>query len=402
MPARPSVLPSRFRYRLSPVNMRRGLWLALGSLAILVVLSGMASGNPFTDMLDDLRRQPAWALAMATLGVVVLAMLLGRIVAMTRDAWLVVDSEGFRCSPPRQHGPRNWLRHEWQLPWSAIERAIVRRPGPGAHNIQNWVHTTLTLETTQGRHDMALLNWDPADDPLDRPGLMTWRPGRRLHELTETHPLVEHLTSRGIEVAFEGLGVRERLGLARPAADRPAAADSEGPVDILAYKSLVIMLAILGALGIAAAAHFTMLPPIRALWSPAYAALVLAGCVVFVLGALLPRSAPVRERTVIALLLGAAVGALAHPLTVRLQSMTGEEPATVEYILETPGQFRPVNARHPTLNLRDLNIPEYWSSLAPGETHPFDLQPIAEGRSILHLDPLFERTRAYYENTERD
>lgn len=396
MPGSSAVLPSRFRYRLSPVNMRRGLWVALGALAALFVLAELVSGDLFAEILQGVQKQPIWVLALALGGTVALIVLIGRIVSMAKEAWLLVDSDGIRCSPHPHHGPRTWLRHDWQVSWSAVERAIVRRPGPKAQHVQNWINTTLILETSQGRHDLALLHWDPVDDPLERPDLLTMRPGRQLYELTETHPLVRHLEQRDIDVEFDALGVRGRLGMDKPAADRPDAGDDGGPVDIMAFGWLVIMLSVMGLLGVAAAAHFTVMPSIRALWPPPYGLLALAGSAVFVLGALLSRSAPVRERTIIALLLGTTVGALAHPLSVRLHSMTGDDPVTVDYIVEAPGIFHPVDANHPVLDLSDLNIPEYWNSLSAGAMHPFELQTVDEDRYVLRLDPLFERTRAHY------
>ena len=393
---------SRFRYRLSPVNMRRGLWVVLGSLFVLLALGALASESLAETMLEDLQQQPAWALGLAVVGIVVLAALLVRIAAMARDAWLVVDNEGIRCSPHKHHGPRQWLRHDWQLPWSQIERAVVQRPGEKSHHLQSWINTTLTLESPRGAHDLALLQWEPADDPLDRPEMTAFRPGRALHALTESHPLIRHLEQRGIEVVYRPLGFRGRWGMGKSSSDRPDAQDSEAPVDILAYKSLVIMLSIMGVLGIAAAAHFTVLSSIRPLWSPDYGLLVLAGTAVFALGAMLSRAAPIRERTIVALLLGASVGLLAPPLSVRLQSVTGDEPLVADYIVDAPGRFQPVQADYPALDLSDLDIAEYWNSMPELAVHAFELQRVAEDRYILRLDPLFEQTRAFYESLGRE
>ncbi|MDZ7791743.1 MAG: hypothetical protein U5L08_14865 [Xanthomonadales bacterium] len=388
---------SRFRYRLSPVNMRRGLWVVLGSLFVLLAIGALASESLSETILEDLQKQPVWALVAAVTGVVVLTVLLVRIARMARDAWLVVDNEGIRCSPHKHHGPRQWLRHDWQLPWSQIERAVVQRPGEKSHHLQSWINTTLTLESPRGAHDLALLHWEPVDDSLERPALTAFRPGKALHALTESHPLIRHLEQRGIEVAYRPLGFRGRWGMGKSSSDRPDAQDSEGPVDILAFKSLVIMLSIMGLLGIGAAAHFTVLPSIRPLWSPDYGLLVLAGTAVFALGAMLSRAAPIRERTIVALLLGASVGLLAHPLSVRLQSVTGDEPLVADYIVDAPGRFQPVQADYPALDLSDLDITEYWNSMPEGAVHAFELQKVAEDRYILRLDPLFEQTRAFYE-----
>ncbi|RFF27921.1 MULTISPECIES: hypothetical protein [unclassified Wenzhouxiangella] len=395
-----SVLPTRFRYRLSPVNMRRGLWVVLGSFAVLLLVGELVSGDLFSEILEDLLNQPAWALALGSVASLALIVLIARIVSMAKDAWLVVDTEGIRCSPHKYHGPRTWLRHNWQLPWSAIERAVVRHPGPKAHHVQNWINTTLTLESAQGRHDLGLLHWDPVDDPLDRPDLMAMRPGKQLHALAETHPLVRHLEQRDIEVEFESLGLRGRWGMGKPAADRPNAKNDDAPVDLMQFKSLVLMLSLMGAIGVAAALHFMVLPPIRALWSPNYGLSVLLASLVLVAGALLASAAPVRERTIIALLLGLMSGLLFHPLSVRWQALTGPPAEPADYIVEAPGRFQPVDARHPAMDLSDLNIPEYWASLSAGDVQPFDLQTAGGDRYILRLDSLFERTRDFYGRRE--
>lgn len=394
-----AVLPTRFRYRLSPVNMRRGLWVVLGSLVVLFGAAELVSGGFFAEILEDLQKQPAWALALGLVATLVLIVLIARVVSMAKDAWLVVDTDGIRCSPHPHHGPRTWLRHDWQLPWSAIERAIVRRPGPKAHYVQNWVNTTLTLETTQGQHDLALLHWDPVDDPLKRPDLMAMRPGKQLHALTETHPLVQHLAQRDIDVEFDSLGIGGRWGMGKPAEDRPEKSD-DAPVDLMTFKSMLVMLSLMGAVGVAAALHFTVLPPIRSLWSPGYGTPVLVGCLVFAAGSLIASAVPVKERTVVTLLLGALCGFLFHPLSVRLQSMTGPEAEAVDYRMEAPGRFRPVDPGLPELELSDLEVPEYWDSLSSGDVHPFSLQRVAEDRFVLRLDSLFERTRAFYRSSE--
>lgn len=402
MPGSSTILPTRFRYRLSPVNMRRGLWVIAGSVAVIFAVGMFASEGLAETILKDLQKQPAWALALGLVATAALIVLLVRIASMAKDAWLVVDTEGIRCSPHKHHGPRHWLRHDWGLPWSAIERAVVRRPGPKAHHVQNWINTTLTLESTQGRHDLGLLHWDPVDDPLDRPDLMTWRPGKRLHALTETHPLIRHLEQRNIEVEYDSLGIRGRLGMGKPAADQPVAKGNDAPVDLMAFKSLLVMLLLMGAIVVAATLHFTLLPPIRPLWSPNYGLLAFIGSMVFIAGVLLASAAPVRERTIVALLLGVLSGMLFHPLSVRWQALTGPPAQTADYIVEEPGQFVPLDVNHPVLDLTDLEVPEYWNSLSGGATHPFDLQHVDEGRFILQLDSLFERTSHFYSGTEAE
>lgn len=392
----------RFRYRLSPVRLKGGLWLIVFLFAVMIGAAALASDDFPAELGQALRSIPAWAGVLAIVAVAALAFLATRMVQMARDAWLIADGDGIRCSPHRHHGPRAWLRCDWELPWSDIERAEVQRPGPGARQAQSWFYTTLTLASARGDYRLGLLQWDPVDEPLDRPDLMAFRPGRKLHALTESHPLIGHLESRGIEVEYRRMGLRDLLALGRPGADRPVADDGDAPVDLMAHPPLVAMLALMVVLATAAVLHFTLLPPIRPLWSPHLAAVLLIGTLVFAASALLARSAPVRERTIVALLLGGLVAGLWHPLSVRVQSMLGEQAETVIYHASESGRFRPADAAFPELDLSDLDIPEYWDSLTPGSSHPFELQPVGDGDYILHLDSLFERTRLFYGATESD
>ena len=328
-----------------------------------------------------------------------LAVLIGRIVQQARAAWLMVDADGIRCSPHPHHGPRTWLRSDWQLPWSAIDRAVVERPGANVHHIYSWMNTTLTLESDQGAHRMALLHWDPVDETLDRPDLMALRPGKRLHPLTETHPLIRHLEQRGIEVDYRKPDLRALLGMSK-SDDAPETHRDDGPVDLMTFKSLVVLLGLAGAVGIAIVAHLMLLPPIRALWSPPWAAMALAGGLVFAGGMLLARAAPARERSVVALLLALAVGASWHPLTVRVQSALGEVPRAVEYTSVRSGHFQPAEPDYPTLDLSDLGVPEYFENLEADQPHAFELQDLGDDRYVLHLATLFERTREFYAAVE--
>jgi hypothetical protein len=218
--------------------------------------------------------------------------------------------------------------------------------------------------------------------------------------LTESHPLIAHLERRGIPVEYRALSSREKWSADRPVIDRAKLERSQAPVDLLTFRPLVIMLAAAAVAGLAAALHFTLLPPIRPLWSPDHGALLLAGSGVFVAGAALSNSVPVRERTVVALLLGATVALLAHPLYARVLSLTGEEPFTADYVVEAPGRFAPIDPNHPALDLRDLDIDAYWASLPSGTLHAFELQQVGEERFILRLETLFERTRAFFSSRE--
>ena len=116
----------------------------------------------------------------------------------------------------------------------------------------------------------------------------------------------------------------------------------------------------------------------------------------FALGLWIARAAPGRERAVVALLLAVAAGGLWHPLSLRVLSLTGESPRTVEYIVDTPGRFVPVDSDYPVIDLGNLRVAEYWQSLRRGQSYRFELQRVAGDRWVLRLGPFFERTRAFY------
>lgn len=380
--------------------MRRAMWLVLAALGVLILLPILFAEDEnqsiLQAMLEDLSGLPGWALLGLVTATVLLTMLVARIVREAGDASLEIDAEGIRCRPHKHHGPRYWTRHDWQVPWSAIERAVVYRPGRRNHNVQIWMMTTLALETDSGEYFLGLLHWDPVDGELDRPRLTALRPGKKLFELTESHPLVDLLAQQGIPVDYPKSGVRTWRKMMKAAKVARKRTGDDGPVDLFAWPSLVFMLSLTAIIAVAAALHFTVLPPIRALWPAGHAQALLVGSVVFAGGALLSAKAPARERTIVALLLGVMVGALWHPLNVRTQVMVRGETETVVYHATDPGQFRPADAAYPQLELDDLGIPEYWNSLEPGGEHRFVFFRVGPERLVLSLDELFERTRAFY------
>lgn len=153
-------------------------------------------------------------------------------------------------------------------------------------------------------------------------------------------------------------------------------------------------------LGSAAALHFVVLDPIRPLWAPQPGPLLLVGAGVFAVAALVAHRAPVRERMALALLLGALSAALFHPFHARALVLAAGSSETVSYQLIEAGRFRSLDADYPAMNLSNIDIPEYWRSLAPDSDHEFEIYSLGNDRYVLDLAALYERTRAFYEQLD--
>lgn len=392
---------THFHYRLSPVRLGRGLGVAaLGILILIVAAELLIDGAP--GLLDGLGKLPPATVLVVLIGMGALIGLLVFVKRQAADAYLTVDDQGLECRPHRYHGARYWTRTRWRSEWQSIQRVLIYRPESKAASIQSWMMATMVVHTDQEEYRLGYMHWEPEGQALDRPDLTAWRVGKRLSALSESHPLIKLLQGRGIPVRFEPLNFRAMRKLSRGPRQRPARLDQEAPVDLLSYRSLQLMLGACLVLVLAAAMHYILLPPLRPLWSPEYGVAVFAGALVCMAGFFMATRPPVRERAVVAVLLGALVGALWHPLSLRTSVLWQGESETVAYRFQSPGRFEPPAPGFPDVILDDLDIPEYWESLGPGEEHEFVLIRISGERFVLSLTEFFDRTSEFYAGLEDD
>jgi hypothetical protein len=104
---------------------------------------------------------------------------------------------------------------------------------------------------------------------------------------------------------------------------------------------------------------------------------------------------PASERAVIAVLLGAALGAALHPGLLRANQLTDSAGLrTYRYTLEADLRLIPLESGPPALRFpRDL---EYWMQFRRGSVHEFRLRRGGLGFYQIDMAPVHEALRAYY------
>ncbi len=390
----------RLCYRLNPMEVRGslivlavGLPLAIG--ALLIMLPGESAWQALEETIAEVPTAIWLALPLAVVGSLALFAFYRR---QAQEAWMEFDDAGIRCRPPGHHGRRFWTRHEWQVRWEEIHSATLYRPATNSNEPQHWASTTLALETSTGSFRLGLLHWDCATDPLDRPGLLAGRKlGAQFEALISRHPLVGALEHKQIELQREATGWAASRQLSRQVKRQHAEAEAAGHVDLLTYPSAQVVLGLILLAGVLAFFHFTLLPPLRALWPAPVATALFAGTLAGVGAWQLTRRMPGRERSALSVMLAVVVALCWHPLSVRTEVLLNGEPESVVYTVTEHGLFHPVDSRFPALNLADLNVGEFFDSLEPGSDFEFTLIRTANGRYALSLAELYERTRTFYE-----
>ena len=377
------------------------MWvLVLSTLVLVVTLNLLIDDAP--GLFEGLRDLPPITVLGLLVGVGALVGLVLFIQRQAGEAYLSVDDQGLECRPHRYHGARYWTRVPWQAGWESIQRVVIYRPESKAASIQNWMMATLVVDTDQGEYRLGYMHWEPEEQTLDRPDVFSWRPGKGLQALSESHPLIDLLEQHRIPVAVEPLNFRAMRKLSRKPRLRQTRAGEGEPVDLLNYPSLQVMLGLSLVLVLAAALHYIVLPPLRPLWSVGYGSAMFMGSLACIAGFLFASRAPVRERAVVALLLGALVGMLWHPLSLRTAVVMQGESQTVAYQFQGAGRFQPLTAGYPDVVLDDLDIPEYWESLDHEEDHEFVLIRLSRERFVLSLTEFFDKTSDFYQNRDTD
>lgn len=95
----------------------------------------------------------------------------------------------------------------------------------------------------------------------------------------------------------------------------------------------------------------------------------------------------------------AALTAAIYPGILRYNAMTAD-PQQVQYRAVGEGQFESTIPGFPEIDLRKLNVPEYWSEYPEGSEHEFDLMRGNGGFYQVDLRPVFARTREFYSQSE--
>lgn len=392
--------PREFHYRLIPVKPGRAwvLFTLLSMVLPLLMLFAIGgldvfSGDSGQPLLSPLEQAVLIAMLLA------LVVMLGFAIWEARVARLRVDESGLRCDPPQVNGRTTATPYPWRLGWSDVKRAVLYLPPSRTRGgLRAWAQTTLALESQGKEYRLALLYWESPREPFDRRmPILPWRVRSKLESMARSHPLLAALEARGISVEVEALTSRVMHQIGRRGRAQRDEAEAAGHVDLLAYPGLVALLGVMVLMLAFAALHYLVLPPLRAMWHTGFWIPLLGGLGTFVLAAAIAARAPVRERLAVAALIGALGAALWTPAELRLLAMRNGAGVDVPYVATQPGVFAPQAGSYPVIDLRDLEIPEYWSTYPPGAEHPFRILSVGKGRYVLLMAPLFQRTRAFYD-----
>ncbi len=388
-----------FRYIQMPIRMSHGysLLTLLGILPFLPVVLDQGWELLFTPE-GDLRLSAVEQIILLG-GPLLLAAIMGFAVWAAGRAGLRVDANGFQCDPPLNSSVTEVTPHPWRLGWSAINRAVLYLPPARERSVIKWVKAVLCLQTGDRKYCLPLLYLDPRNAPIDRrlPFLPS-RMRRKVRTLLLEHPLLAMIEAKGVPLHVEDLDRQTRRRLKRNARKRKQEARTAGQVDLLGQPSTILLLGVLSVLGLFLAMHYMVLPPVRPLWEPALWLPVLGGVAAFLLAAVVAARVRTTERFALAAMVGVATALVWNPAELRLQ-LSGQGPGEVlPYVAMEPALFVPQQGDYPVIDLRDVDVPEYWNAYPAGAEHPFHVLALGQERFVLSLGPLFERTQAFYAN----
>lgn len=269
----------------------------------------------------------------------------------------------------------------WRISWESIRsvQLVPRKPtGKPALDIGGY---RLVIETDHEQTRISPFPWILVGGQDHRLRFRELLRPKKLDaaKVIERAPLVQALREQGIEISSEQT----------PLEQAPAG------FDLARHPGMVAQLALLAIAGIYAIADaffigaFMPLEPLPA--GPFVVATVVGAVVALALG----RGAPSRERWVVGLLLAAALTAAVHPGMMRYNAMTAA-PQQVNYRAVGEGQFESTISGLPEIDLRGLDVPEYWLEYPAGAVYEFVLLRGNGGFYQVKLGPVYEATREFY------
>lgn len=311
------------------------------------------------------------------------------VLMIQRASYLKVTDIGMEGYLPR------WLGHgffglstgHWKIGWDSVRAIRLLAGKPRGNPAADIAGYRLTIDTGREQIILSPFPWIQTGGPDHRLSVSEMRRAKALNVggVIERAPLVGILKDRGFEVATV-------------AADAEEAASG---FDLAKHPGMVVQLSLLAVFGLYAVldafflGSFMPLEPLPA--GPFVGATVAAALIALVSG----RGAPARERWAVGMLLVVAVTGAVYPGLLRLNSMTAE-PQIVTYQAVGPGQFESAEPGRPDLDLRKLDIAEYWAEYPPGSEYDFELLKGTVGFYQLDLSPLFARTREFYSTRSQD
>lgn len=362
-----------------------GLPLLLLLVAILVAVAGNVESQDIAEALAsawnsvDQDKSLGWQLRLLAILVPLAALAL----MMQRVSYLRITPAGIEAHIPK------WLglglfglsTGDWQVPWDSIRTVRLlagKRRGKPALDVAGY---RLIIETGRGQTRLSPFVWVLPDSPDHRLAFRElFRP--RVFDaarVIERAPLVQALRARGIEFSQEEIA-SEKV---------PAGYDLAKHPGMVAQLALLFVAGIYALLDTFFLGSFMALEPLPT--GPFVIATVAGAIIAWASG----RGAPARERWVVGVLMVAALTAAVYPSLLRFNALTAE-PQELTYRAVDEGQFKSTTPGFPDIDLRKLNIPEYWAEYPEGSEHEFDLIHGAAGFHQVDLRPVYARTREHY------
>lgn len=302
---------------------------------------------------------------------------------------LVLSREGVRYVSP-YGGPWSFLQilqPGWMLPWSEVDKVVVQTlsPGLGKH-----VYRLLIAPGKETKKSVFALS--RVTRQLDYP--LSWQrlpwarvPQPRVGRL-KPEEMVRQILQSPLVVAFKLRGV--------------AVEEVNGPInrgiggyDIAQNRGLLTAVILAAAFGFYFMGDTFIAADYAYLSAPPMPPFVLMAVLGVWWGWHLGKTAPKVERSVISILLGAALAAALYPGMLRLNAVTATgEQNIYAYTQVSVGNFSPPDAGLPPIHLSSNY--DYWGQFKNGSTHQFRVVRGALGFYQLDTGRIMDEVSAWW------
>ena len=303
-------------------------------------------------------------------------------------AYLRLSAQGIEVYLPKWTGlgVLGLSTGHWAIRWSEIRKVSLLPGKPVPQLAQKVSGCRLVIET-----DNRVLRLSPFLWVLHR-GVdhrLSWRqissrPSPDVANLIKASPLIRALQQRGITVADEVGVPKEQRSLG---------------FDLTQHKGMKVQLVLMVCLGLYALidglflGHFK---PLESLPITPFVIVALAGGVLVVC---LGRRAPLMEAIVVGMFTVGVLVSAVYPGMLRINAMTADAQY-VTYTALGDGHFESESEYLPRLDLSTLKVHEYLEQYPEGAEHEFLLQRGVAGFYQLDLKAFYDKTRAFYSNTQ--
>lgn len=329
---------------------------------------------------------------------------------LRRHLRLEIDDRGirYRNTLPLFSG----IRPSWELTWDAITR--VEYKGSFRNDAEAKGLRAVILHPQAGKaRRLDPANWMDPDPTVEDFGLRMreirfsfsqYAIEKKRREMALRSPLVKTLEQRGWPVVRPGT---EATAIGSGTAPTMLAGGNkeEDRFDLTTHPGTMAAMGLIIGFLIYFVADSFFLFDWRYASEPPWPALISTGALGAVIGILMGRGAPGRERLVLALMLGGAVGAAAWPGALRLNaSLAQTAPVPVVYEYRAVGEYRATEGDHPPLNFNGFEA--YWTDPARRRNQTFHLLEGPLGIIQIDYSRIIERVQAFHatrpETTEPD